>query len=326
MAPTAPAAARLGQVQMLARGRNSSSRAMCLHPPRARPSAPWCSATMPTASWFMPAGSAPATPQRSPRTSTDELERIRAPASPFAERLGSDAARQVRYVKPELVAEVEFRAWTADHILRHAAFRGLREDKPATEVVREAATGDRRASPASLSQADPSRPDLLARRGRHQGRTWRTTTPRSGATWRPSLSADRLALVRCPHGITGQCFFQKHAWQGLSRSIQITPDPKDSSAALLAINDLDGLIGLVQAGVLEIHPWGASLSRFGAAGHHHHGSRSGRGGELAGGRSPPRSRCGTGLPLGEWRVSSRPRAARACTSWRRCSRRPIGRR
>ena len=41
------------------------------------------------------------------------------------------------WVKPELVAEVEFRAWTADGILRHAAFRGLREDKPAREIVRE---------------------------------------------------------------------------------------------------------------------------------------------------------------------------------------------
>jgi ATP-dependent DNA ligase LigD phosphoesterase module/ATP-dependent DNA ligase LigD polymerase module len=36
-----------------------------------------------------------------------------------------------------MVAEVEFRAWTADGMLRHASFRGLREDKPAAEVVRE---------------------------------------------------------------------------------------------------------------------------------------------------------------------------------------------
>ena len=53
-------------------------------------------------------------------------------------------------MQPELVAEVEFRAWTADGLLRHARFRGLREDKPAREVVREAAAPDapaKRAAP-----------------------------------------------------------------------------------------------------------------------------------------------------------------------------------
>ena len=46
----------------------------------------------------------------------------------------------------------------------------------------------------------------------------------------------------------------------MSRSIKSARDPKDSEDELLSINDLDGLIGLVQAGVLEIHPWGASLA------------------------------------------------------------------
>jgi bifunctional non-homologous end joining protein LigD len=67
----------------------------------------------------------------------ERLERTRVTTSPFAERLNADAARQVRYVKPQLVAEVEFRGWTADGSLRHASFRGLREDKSALEVVRE---------------------------------------------------------------------------------------------------------------------------------------------------------------------------------------------
>ena len=67
------------------------------------------------------------------------LERIRLPSSPFAERLSADTARQVRYAKPQLVAEVEFRGWTGDQNLRHASFHGLREDKGAAEIVREAA-------------------------------------------------------------------------------------------------------------------------------------------------------------------------------------------
>ena len=52
--------------------------------------------------------------------------------------------------------------------------------------------------------------------------------------WRhmaPFIVGRPLALVRCPQGISGQCFFQKHAWQGLSRSIQLARDPKDPGSA-----------------------------------------------------------------------------------------------
>ena len=210
------------------------------------------------------------------------LERIRSPSSPFAERLSADAARQVRYVKPQLVAEVEFRGWTGDQNLRHASFRGLREDKDASEIVRETIGDSAKPPPrTSVKLTHPDRvywPDAgVTKEGlaHYYAEVWRHMAP--------FIVGRPLALVRCPQGISGQCFFQKHAWQGLSRSIQLARDPKDPEEALLAINDLDGLIGLVQAAVLEIHPWGASLPKPGTAGHDHHGSRSRRGGELAGG-------------------------------------------
>lgn len=189
------------------------------------------------------------------------LEAIRIDKSPFAERLTADEARQVRYVDPTLVAEIEFRAWTADRHLRHAAFRGLREDKPAAEVVRE--DGPTAEAPKSGSAAQKlTHPDRLY---------W----PESGVTkagladyysdvWTwiaPFVVGRPLALVRCPGGIAAQCFFQKHAWNGLSKSIRQTPDPKHpEEEPLLSIEDFDGLIGLVQAGVLEIHPWGSTLA------------------------------------------------------------------
>ena len=82
--------------------------------------------------------------------------------------------------------------------------------------------------------------------------------------WRhiaPYIVGRPLALLRCPSGIAGEQFFQKHAWKGLNPKIVLVNDPKDpDEGPLISIDDLDGLIGLVQAAVLEIHPWGSTVS------------------------------------------------------------------
>jgi bifunctional non-homologous end joining protein LigD len=189
------------------------------------------------------------------------LETIRQDDSPFASRLTAAEARDAIFVRPELVAEVEYRAWTADGHLRHAAFRGLREDKVATEVVRE--------SP-SKPAASPEKP---ARRRVALTHPDRVYWPDAGVTkegladyyaeiWpriAPHIVGRPLALLRCPEGITGQQFFQKHTWKGARKDITLIRDPSDrpSEPPLVGVNDLDGLLGLVQAAVLEIHPWGA---------------------------------------------------------------------
>ena len=54
--------------------------------------------------------------------------------SPFADPV---AERGAHWVRPDLVAQVGFAEWTPDHRLRHPRYLGLREDKPAVEVVRE---------------------------------------------------------------------------------------------------------------------------------------------------------------------------------------------
>ena len=69
-----------------------------------------------------------------------------------------------------------------------------------------------------------------------------------------------VALLRCPGGTQGQCFFQKHAWKGQGKEILTFDDPEDDSdAPLLAIDGLPGLIALVQGGALEIHTWQSTL-------------------------------------------------------------------
>jgi bifunctional non-homologous end joining protein LigD len=66
-----------------------------------------------------------------------KLDRISQPAMPFATKPKDPGLRGAHWAKPELVAEVEFTEWTEEGSIRHPSFKGLREDKKATEIVRE---------------------------------------------------------------------------------------------------------------------------------------------------------------------------------------------
>jgi bifunctional non-homologous end joining protein LigD len=77
---------------------------------------------------------------REGRAILQRLERLEQPASPFR-ALPVASRRGARFVAPELVAHVNFAEWTADGMMRHPSFQGLREDKPAGEVVREKLKG-----------------------------------------------------------------------------------------------------------------------------------------------------------------------------------------
>jgi bifunctional non-homologous end joining protein LigD len=199
------------------------------------------------------------------------LDALRQAKSPFATRLATEAARGVRWVAPELVAEIEYRGWTGDGMLRHAAFKGLREDKPAEDVTRE----DRIAMPdppaeKSAKAATPATPGTVAGvRLTHPDRVlWAEQgLTKEGlaafyadiADWLlPHVVHRPLSLVRCPSGEQKHCFFQKHAWAGLHPAIRSLPIEGEDEP-VLAVEDIAGVIGLVQAGVLEIHPWGATL-------------------------------------------------------------------
>src|SRR5205807_173499 len=66
------------------------------------------------------------------------LAPLRRKSSPFDET--PKLPREAVFVQPKLVAEVEFREWTEDGVMRAPSFKGLREDKPTTDVVREGST------------------------------------------------------------------------------------------------------------------------------------------------------------------------------------------
>jgi ATP-dependent DNA ligase len=66
-----------------------------------------------------------------------KLKRRERRTAPFADAPTRGTSNGVHWVKPDLVAEVEFTEWSDDGMLRHPAFKGLRVDKKATDVVRE---------------------------------------------------------------------------------------------------------------------------------------------------------------------------------------------
>ena len=215
------------------------------------------------------------------RTTMDIWERLKAMEKPQPDfhnpPVGAEA-KGVRWVRPELVAEVAFTQWTKDGVLRHPSFQGLREDKPAREVVHE--------NPLKLIEAigpadeaiAPSEP--IAETGPvRMIRKVRVTNPErvfypdegytkadlmdyyetAAPLMLPHLVGRPLTLVRCPEGYDRECFFQKHEMQGMPEEIKrIELTENDGTKAIYLTADTpEAVIGLVQLGVLEIHTWGS---------------------------------------------------------------------
>jgi bifunctional non-homologous end joining protein LigD len=187
-----------------------------------------------------------------------KLDAIRVDNPPLEKAPPPEVRRNVRWTRPQLVADVEIRGWTADNIVRHAVFKGLRQDKPAAEVVQERSTMKHAAAialPVRLTHPDRVLwPDVgVTKQGLAEfyAEIWKWISPH--VVDRP------LALVRCPGGVDAGCFFQKHAWAGAGEHVVRSKDPEDGEE-ILTIGNLEGLLSLVQASVLEIHVWGVKLA------------------------------------------------------------------
>ncbi len=137
----------------------------------------------------------------------------------------------------------------------------MREDKPAEEIVLEesaetalraptaAELEGHRAGPAHPSRAIPLAEDGITKQGLADFYA-------DIADWiLPHITGRVLSLVRCPSGNGEKCFFAKHPWAGLSDAVHRVDVGEEEP--MLAIDDLTGLLELVQAGVVEIHPWGS---------------------------------------------------------------------
>jgi bifunctional non-homologous end joining protein LigD len=229
------------------------------------------------------------------RELTAELKKRRIESSPYAALPKGITRRGVTWVKPELVAQVEFAEWTSDGRLRQPSFQGLRDDKPPSRITRETPksltslekspsngvmkrkTKSTKMEPAKTARAKSS---AASRNGRGETEVAgvrltnpdRVLYPDQGITKRdlaeyyervadwmlPYVVKRPLTLVRCPEGYTGECFFQKHFTGSLPDAVRAVMVPiKGKREAYVAVDDIAGVVALVQMGVLEIHPWPA---------------------------------------------------------------------
>jgi len=168
------------------------------------------------------------------------------------------AARGVRWVTPKLMAEVAFAEFTADHVVRHASFLGLREDKEAEEVVPEIpvaeAGGDK---PFGIAISHPDRvidPEGGVTKG--QLAAYYAAMADPILRW---MAGRPVSLVRCPQGRAKKCFFQKHDAGSFGDHVgHVAIREKDGhSEEYLMLEDGAGLLTCVQMGTIEFHGWGA---------------------------------------------------------------------
>jgi len=179
------------------------------------------------------------------------------------------------------VVEVAFRGWAKEGLLRQASFKSLREDKTvedlgmATRHTVIAERARRRAGSATPEDEAPQRRTSRKTADVRITHPERIVFPDTAYSKQavadyyravadqllPELAGRPLSVVRCPEGAGGTCFFQKHHAATLGASVASVRLKEKGGASdnYLYVENLQGVLELVQMNVIEFHPWGARV-------------------------------------------------------------------
>lgn len=207
------------------------------------------------------------------------MPKLKAAASETNPFGGKDAPRKkagMHWLKPELVAEIEFAGFTGGGMIRQASFKGLRQDKPAKEVVAETpAPADKTdivepRSPSKQAKSSSavsngivmgvllSRPDKILWPDDGEGAITKldlaTYFESVGAWMIEHLKGRPCSIIRAPDGIGGQRFFQRHSMKGCSNLLEEVTVSGDRKP-YLQIDRIEGLAAVAQSAGVELHPW-----------------------------------------------------------------------
>jgi len=191
----------------------------------------------------------------------ERFDRIPADEAPV--KVPRPEARGARWLEPKLVAEVAFTEFTAENVVRHGSFLGLREDKKVKDVVVE------KPAPLPETPAVPQSSIKISNRDRviypeagltkgHLADYYAAVAP-AALRW---LANRPISLVRCPQGRAKHCFFQKHDAGSFGEHVHhVDVREKDGSIEpYLYVDSLDGVMACVQMGTIEFHGWGSLVA------------------------------------------------------------------
>ena len=199
-----------------------------------------------------------------------KLNALKTSESPFGGKNAPRKGKDWTWVKPKLVAEIEFAGFTADGMVRQAAFKGLREDKPASEVRAETP-----APPETTDLPKPSPRGSRVKGGSDAVMGVAISKPdkplwpapdnytkldlaqyleKVGPWMIEHLKGRPCSIIRAPDGINGERFFQRHEMRGMSNLLSVTEVEGDRKP-YIQIDRIEGLIAAAQIAAIEFHPW-----------------------------------------------------------------------
>ncbi|PVM90432.1 DNA ligase D [Caulobacter radicis] len=199
-----------------------------------------------------------------------KLKALETDRSPFEGRGAPRDAANIHWVKPKLVAEIEYAGFTGEGAIRQAAFKGLREDKPASEVEADPVPAGKAelAEPAPKATARSNSVVLGVAISKPDKPLWPDAGDGEPATkldlaryyevvgeWMlPHIQGRPASVIRVPDGVGGETFFQRHAMRGMSSLIE-TVTVKGDRQPYIKFDRVEALVAAAQIAAVEIHPW-----------------------------------------------------------------------